>query len=146
MGRLACILLAAGQGTRMKSRIPKVLHRLAGRPMLLYPIEVARALGADPIVVVVGHKGQQVREEVEGQGVVFVTQQPQMGTGHAVKVACDALSGFHGDILILSGDVPLLQETTLRRMVDTHRLKRPALTILVGTLYYPKGYGRVLMD
>lgn len=146
MRKLAAVILAAGQGTRMKSRIPKALHTLAGRPLLQYVVDLARALGADPIVIVVGHGGEAVQAATKADDLMFVRQEPQLGTGHAVTAACSVLQGHSGDVLTLYGDSPLLEEETLRGLVEHHRAKGVSLTALVGHLSNPVGYGRILRD
>src|SRR3989337_2988333 len=118
---IAVIILAAGLGKRMKSDIPKVLHPVAGRPMLFYPIEVVKSLGIDKVVVIVGHKAEEVintLQEVRSQEsgvrsqhksqIHFVKQEPQLGPGNAVLCADDSLKDWKGNVLILSGDVPLI--------------------------------------
>lgn len=112
---LAVVILAAGQGTRMKSDRAKVLHDLAGRPLLAYPIGVAEALAPEQLVVVIGRDAEQVEAAFAGRAR-FVVQREQLGTGHAVQQAEPALRDFRGDVLVLYGDVPLLREETLRRM------------------------------
>jgi bifunctional UDP-N-acetylglucosamine pyrophosphorylase/glucosamine-1-phosphate N-acetyltransferase len=114
-GQLAVVVLAAGQGTRMKSGLAKVLHPIAGRPMLSYVLEVAEALRPDRLMTVVGRDGDLVREAFAGRSD-FVLQPEQRGTGHAVLQARPALAGFNGDVLILYGDTPLLRSETLRRL------------------------------
>ena len=146
MADLAVVILAAGKGTRMKSRMAKVLHTLAGRPMVRYAVDLAKKLGAHPIVVVVGHDGSAVKEALEGEGLTFVTQEPQLGTGHALGFARRVLRSHKGEMVILCGDVPLLQGETVRRLVAHHRAKGAALTALVGRLDDPSGYGRILRD
>jgi bifunctional UDP-N-acetylglucosamine pyrophosphorylase/glucosamine-1-phosphate N-acetyltransferase len=146
MGTLAAIILAAGQGTRMKSQTPKVLHDLAGRPLLQYAVDLARALYAKPIVVVVGHGAEAVQAAMYGDDLMFAQQKPQLGTGHAVKFAREALQDHSEEVLILSGDVPLLGEKTVLGMVEQHRAQRVGLTALVGHLEDPAGYGRILRD
>lgn len=146
MGTLAAVILAAGQGTRMKSRTPKVLHTLAGRPLLQYVIDSARALEANPIVIVVGHKGEAVQAAIDADDLVFVKQEPQLGTGHAVTFASPILRDHAGEVLILYGDVPLLGEGTVRGLVEHHRAKGVSLTTLVAHLSNPPSYGRVLRD
>lgn len=153
MRNLAAIVLAAGKGTRMKSTVPKVLHRVAGRPMLSYPLEVLRELGAKKVAVVVGHGKDLVAEtiggEVDPKRVSFVTQSPQLGTGHAVMCALKALKGFKGDVLILSGDVPLITMPTIKGLARVHRKggkKRPVLSFITAILEDATGYGRVVRD
>jgi bifunctional UDP-N-acetylglucosamine pyrophosphorylase/glucosamine-1-phosphate N-acetyltransferase len=113
---LAALILAAGQGTRMKSGLAKVLHPIAGRPMLAYPLGAAEALGPRRLVTVIGRDADSVREAFEGRSE-FVLQAERRGTGHAVLQTQDALQGFQGDVLILYGDTPLLRSETLAAMV-----------------------------
>ena len=115
--KLAILILAAGQGTRMKSRTAKVLHPIAGRPMLDYSLSVAESLEPDRVVVVVGRDAEAVRRCFDGRAE-FVLQEQQRGTGHAVLSARDALAGFSGDVLICYGDTPLLSSGTLRTMAE----------------------------
>lgn len=146
MGRLAAVILAAGKGTRMKSDMPKVLHTLAGRPMIYYPLDLARRLGAERIVIVVGHGGDRLQEALRGEEITFVTQEPQLGTAHALGFARGCLEDFAGQMLILCGDVPLLELETLRGLLAHHRREKVPLTMLVGKLDVPSSYGRVIRD
>lgn len=144
---LAIIVLAAGQGTRMKSRLPKVLHRIGGRPLVGHVLSTARHLGAEHIEVVVRHERDQVIAALADQypDAVIVDQDEIPGTGRAVQVALDALpAGFDGDVLVLSGDVPLLQADTLEALVAGHRAAAAAATLLSAHLEDPTGYGRVI--
>jgi bifunctional UDP-N-acetylglucosamine pyrophosphorylase/glucosamine-1-phosphate N-acetyltransferase len=146
---LACIVLAAGKGTRMRSARVKVLHPLLGRPLVAYPIELARALGADPVVAVLGHQREAVEAELLarfGEGAVrFVEQSEQRGTGHAVRLAMPALKRFGGMVLILYGDVPLLRAETLRALVGTAR-RYGCLAMVTATPPDAAGYGRIKRD
>src|SRR5512141_1510244 len=121
-GPLAAIVLAAGKGTRMKSARAKVLHEVAGRPLAYYPVKRALELGADPVVVVVGHQAAEVeaalRAHLPGAPLRFAVQKEQLGTAHAVLAARAELRGFEGQLLILSGDTPLLVAETLRTVVE----------------------------
>ncbi|MFQ5735778.1 MAG: bifunctional UDP-N-acetylglucosamine diphosphorylase/glucosamine-1-phosphate N-acetyltransferase GlmU [Thermodesulfobacteriota bacterium] len=150
MRNLAAILLAAGKGTRMKSRIPKVLHEVAGRPMLFYPLNLLSGLKAGKVITVVGFGADMVREAFPPAGALcYVGQTEQLGTGHAVLTASRALRGFDGDVLILSGDVPLITEQTVKALVRTHRRavkRRPAITLISTVLSDPAGYGRIVRD
>ncbi|MBH9536482.1 bifunctional UDP-N-acetylglucosamine diphosphorylase/glucosamine-1-phosphate N-acetyltransferase GlmU [Novosphingopyxis sp. YJ-S2-01] len=144
---LAAIVLAAGSGTRMKSDTHKVLHPIAGKPMLLHLIDTLEELGVERQVVVVGARKEQVEAAVEGRGVAIAEQTEQLGTGHAVAQAHDALKGFSGDILILYGDVPLVSAETMRRMVE--RLRRgddPRCVVLGFRPDDPAAYGRIIAD
>ena len=116
-GGLAVLILAAGQGTRMKSRRSKVLHEIAGKPMLGYPVELAESLAPEHLVVVVGRDADTVREAFAGRAT-FVTQEPQRGTGHAVQVALPSLGDFAGDVLVLYGDCPLLRAESVARLIE----------------------------
>jgi len=140
---LSVIILAAGQGTRMRSRLPKVLQRLAGRPLLTHVLDLAAELDAEDVCVVYGHGGDAVPAAFPGPGIRWVLQAEQLGTGHAVQQAMPNTP--HGNrVLILFGDVPLLTRTTLRRLLD----ETPAqdLAVLTVDLDDPTGYGRIQRD
>jgi bifunctional UDP-N-acetylglucosamine pyrophosphorylase/glucosamine-1-phosphate N-acetyltransferase len=139
---LSVVILAAGQGKRMKSDLPKVLQPLAGRPMLEHVIRCARELDPSAIHVVYGHGGEQVREALAGQPVSWVLQAEQHGTGHAVMQAAPGIPDDH-TVLVLYGDVPLTRAATLRGLLDCGSDK---LAILSVRLADPAGYGRVLRD
>lgn len=141
---LAAVILAAGHGKRMKSDLPKVLHPMGGRPMVVHVIGQARSSGADPIVVVVGHKKELVIPVAEKEGVAYAVQEQQLGTGHAVKAAQGALAGFSGDVLVLSGDVPLLSGETISRVVAYHQEQDAVATVITAIAPDPSGYGRVI--
>jgi len=143
---LATVVLAAGKGTRMKSNLPKVLHPVAGIPMVQWPVRLARRIGSSPTVLVVGNGGDQVRTILADQDLVFADQTEQLGTGHALLCAETALSGFSGTVLLLCGDVPLLEETTIRRLLETHHRQAHAVTVLTAELDDPCGYGRIVRD
>ena len=142
---VAAIVLAAGKGTRMKSDRHKVLHQIAGKPMLLHLLDAVAALGAERVVAVVGAMGGQVRAAVAGREVAVVRQEPQLGTAHAVLQAKAALDGFVGDVLILYGDVPLIATATMRAMLDAlHGPSAPAVAVLAFRPADPAAYGRVI--
>ena len=141
---LAAVILAAGQGTRMKSSLPKVLHAVAGRPMLAHVITAAREAGAAPVVAVIGHGADQVRSAFSGAGVTFALQAEQLGTGHALQCAASELAGFSGALLLLCGDVPLLRAETLRALLEYHRSQQATVTVLTAELADPRGYGRII--
>lgn len=144
---VAAIILAAGKGTRMKSALHKVLHPLAGRPMLLHLLDSVAALDPARILVVVGAGREQIEAAVAPLGVEIAHQAEQLGTGHAVRQAEAALAGFDGDVLILYGDVPLVSETTMRRMLDRlHAPDQPAIVVLGFRPDDPAAYGRVIAD
>ena len=144
---LAAIVLAAGKGTRMKSDRHKVLHPIAGRPMLLHLIASVAELGPERTVVVTGAGRDQVEAAVAAHGIATAFQAEQLGTGHAVAQAENALAGFVGDVLILYGDVPLVTATTMRRMLDRlHADDAPATVVLGFRPRDPGAYGRVIAD
>jgi bifunctional UDP-N-acetylglucosamine pyrophosphorylase/glucosamine-1-phosphate N-acetyltransferase len=140
MSQVTAVILAAGEGKRMRSRQPKVLHPLCGRPLIAYPLRTARAL-ADRIVLVVGPNADAVVERV-GSGVRAVVQRERLGSGHAVLQA-QAECG-DGTILVLPGDMPLLSVETIGRLIDHHRKSRAAATVLTAVVPAPQGYGRVV--
>ncbi len=147
MENIAAVVLAAGKGTRMKSGLVKVLHPIAGRPMIDWPLEAARETGAAPVVLVVGHQAEAVRERFQGEtGIACALQAEQLGTGHAVACALPALAGFSGTVLILCGDTPLLRGETLRTLLEFHRSRGATVTVLTARMDNPQGYGRVLRD
>jgi bifunctional UDP-N-acetylglucosamine pyrophosphorylase/glucosamine-1-phosphate N-acetyltransferase len=144
---VAAIILAAGKGTRMKSDRHKVLHPIAGRPMLLHLIDSVAAIEPAHTVVVTGAAGEQVAAAVAPLGVATADQAEQLGTGHAVQQAQRALAGFDGDVLVLYGDVPLVSTATMRRMLDRlHRDDAPAVVVLGFRPADPGAYGRVIAD
>lgn len=143
MQDLSVVVLAAGKGTRMKSRLPKVLQPLAGRPLLAHVLDAAAALGARTTVVY-GHGGEQVLQAFSGRGVGWVEQAEQKGTGHAVQMALPQLPA-QGRTLILYGDVPLIRPQTLQRLVDMVQDAR-SLSLLTLVMADPTGYGRILRD
>ncbi|TAN52504.1 MAG: bifunctional N-acetylglucosamine-1-phosphate uridyltransferase/glucosamine-1-phosphate acetyltransferase, partial [Betaproteobacteria bacterium] len=135
---LEVIVLAAGQGKRMHSTLPKVLHRLAGRPLLAHVLAAAQALAPRRIVVVHGHGGSEVRAAFAGTRVEWVEQAEQLGTGHAVMQALPRIDP-DAEVLVLYGDVPLVHADTLRRLADA---ARGGLAILTAEAPDPAGYGR----
>src|SRR4051812_45020616 len=145
---LATVILAAGLGTRMKSDKAKVLHTVAGRPMIEYPVAMARALGSTRIVCVLGHQADKVRETVEkkfGAGSIEVAiQAEQRGTGHAVLMAEPLLGEHDGLVLIVYGDTPLLTRPVMERLVSG--ASSSTVTMMTARLPDPKGYGRVVRD
>src|SRR3954452_5703790 len=138
--RFAVAIMAAGKGTRLKSKRPKVLHEIGGQPLLSHVIAAAaQVVPAKDIVVVVGHEGEKVRAAVGSTGVRFVTQAQQLGTGHAVMTAREHLKGYDA-VLVLSGDVPLIRPETIARVRDFHVANRAAMTILTAMPSDPAGY------
>ena len=145
MPDLHVVILAGGRGTRMKSSLPKVLHRVAGRPMLDYVLRTAARLSPRTMTVVVGYLAESVRRALSDTlHVQFVVQEPQVGTGHALLQTAPVLEHLAGTMLLLSGDVPLLREDTLERLIQTHESSRAAATVLAAHVQRPYGYGRIV--
>jgi bifunctional UDP-N-acetylglucosamine pyrophosphorylase/glucosamine-1-phosphate N-acetyltransferase len=154
-GRLSAIVLAAGEGTRMKSDRPKPLHLLCGRPMLRYVLDALDDCELDRVVIVVGHHAERVTKRVQDEGpdllIAFVEQEVQRGTGDAVSVGLtgfpdDPLDEDDGDVLVLPGDTPLLRPSTVADLVALHRQRDAACTLLSARVEDPTGYGRVVRD
>ena len=146
MRPLHIVILAAGKGTRMRSERSKVLHRMAGRPLIDHVLDAARALQPASITIVVGHQADTVKAAVASDACRFVVQEPQLGTGHALLQAEPALNGASGDVLLLSGDVPLLRAETMASLVEAHRRAGAAATVLTASIANPDGYGRIVRD
>jgi bifunctional UDP-N-acetylglucosamine pyrophosphorylase/glucosamine-1-phosphate N-acetyltransferase len=143
----AAVILAAGKGTRMKSDLHKVLHPIAGRPMLEHVLAGVAALKPERMVVVVGSGREQLEPLVGAYGGTIVVQEPQLGTGHAVQQAENALAGFDGDVLILYGDTPLVESATMARMLARlHESDTPTAVVLASRPADPLAYGRVIAD
>jgi len=144
--RIAIAIMAAGKGTRLKSKHPKVLHEIGGKPILAHVIATAqKVVPAQDIFVIIGHEAERVREAVAGTGVNFVLQSAQRGTGHALMVAREALSGNKYDqVIVLSGDAPLITAETIGKLSDFHTAQKASMTLLSADLDDPYGYGRVI--
>jgi len=138
------VVLAAGLGTRMRSGLTKALHPLAGRPLVRQVLNTVRAIDPGRIVVVLGHQADRVREACEGFGAEFVLQREQLGTGHAVRQASDAIADADGPVVVLCADTPLLTSETLRDLVAAHIKARAGVTLLTAIVEDSYGYGRVL--
>jgi len=136
--------MAAGKGTRLKSKYPKVLHEVGGKPLLAHVIAAAKkVVPAENVYAIIGHEADLVRKAVESTGIRFVLQQEQRGTGHTLIVAKDALASYD-HVIVLSGDAPLITPTTIERLRDFHLRKKAAMTLLSAGLENPTGYGRIL--
>jgi bifunctional UDP-N-acetylglucosamine pyrophosphorylase / glucosamine-1-phosphate N-acetyltransferase len=147
MSAPVAIVLAAGKGTRMKSELPKVLIPVAGRPMIEYVLDALAAGGIDSIIAVVGYRADLVRSTLaQRKGLTFVEQTQQLGTGHAVMVAREALAGHDGPVLIVTGDSPMMQGDSLRTLLAEFVKSRPACFIGTGYRENPFGLGRVVRD
>lgn len=146
MKKEAAIILAAGKGTRMKSDLAKVLHTIAGVPMIRYVVETALSV-VDDVVVVIGHQAQAVREVLTSyRSLRFVVQKEQLGTGHAVLTALPALPPQTTHVVILCGDTPLIRAATLSQLLRTHEITSGSLTVLTTELTNPFGYGRIVLN
>ena len=143
---VAALVLAAGQGTRMKSDLAKVLHPMAGRPLLAHVLDALDVLNLDRVLVVVGHQRERVMEQFAGRGLEWVVQAEQRGTGHAAMMAAPTLQGFAGTLLVVCGDPPLLGAPTLHQLLDQHAGSGAAVTVLSMRLPDPRGYGRIVRD
>jgi len=136
------LILAAGEGTRMKSSMPKVAHRILGQPMVRYVVDAARAAGVDRAIAVTGHGAETVEALLEG--IDCVRQPEQLGTGHAVMCARQALADFNGSLLVLSGDTPLVRPETIQGLVAMRETNGAAAVVLTTTMHDPTGYGRIV--
>ena len=143
---LAVAILAAGKGTRMESNLPKVLHKVGGKPMLSHVIQRAVELGAEKIVSIIGYQHELVKETIGNEPTQFATQLEQLGTGHAVLQCASQLSEFDGSVLVLSGDVPLISFNTLQNLLETHNASATKATLLSAIVEDATGYGRVIRN
>jgi len=142
--RVAIAIMAAGKGTRLKSKHPKVLHEVGGRPLLAYVIAAAsKVVPPNDVYAIIGHEADRVRQAVAQTGINFILQKEQRGTGHALMVARDALASYDL-VIVLSGDAPLISAQTIQKLLDFHSAKHPAMTILTAQLHDPTSYGRVI--
>ncbi len=141
---LRALILAAGKGTRMKSFLPKVLHKVCGKPMLQRVIELSKKIGSEETIVVLGHKKDSVLEAISDTEIKYVIQEKQLGTGDAVIQAKSLLGDFRGTVMVLYGDTPLLRKETLREMYQFHKKSGATATILTSIFENPFGYGRIL--
>lgn len=145
LDHVTAVVLAAGQGKRMKMDRPKVLQKVLGREMISYVLESLRHAGILKPIVVVGHKGEEV-VNFAGDDVVYAWQKEQLGTGHAVKCAMPQLSDFHGDVVVTCGDTPLIAPDSYRRLVDLRRRSSCGAVMATMILEDPKSYGRIRRD
>jgi bifunctional UDP-N-acetylglucosamine pyrophosphorylase/glucosamine-1-phosphate N-acetyltransferase/UDP-N-acetylglucosamine pyrophosphorylase len=147
MDNPVAIVLAAGKGTRMKSELPKVLVPVCGRPMIRYVLDALREAGFGRILVVVGYRSDMVRQELDGDPAVeFVEQTEQLGTGHAVMMCRERLAGHDGPVLVVAGDSPMLQVSSLRKLLAEFDRNRPACLIGTARRDDPTGLGRIVRD
>mgnify|MGYP000853821832 FL=1 len=142
---MKAVVLAAGKGVRMKSDIPKVLHPLQGKPLILHVTDNLRTAGVESITVVIGYRGDEVMK-VLGDSVSYVWQKEQLGTGHAVMQAEPDLQGYNGEVIIACGDVPLISPSTFKALVGEYRKPNTKASVLTMLQENPTGYGRILKD
>lgn len=145
MSNRYAVILAAGQGTRMKSKLYKVLHPVCGKPMVSHVVDEVRSLGLEETVVIIGHGAEKVREQL-GDAVTYALQEEQLGTGHAVLQAESFLSGKEGTTIVLCGDTPLITAETMTALLRHHEAEKAKTTVLTATAHDPTGYGRVLRN
>ncbi len=141
---IAIVILAAGQGKRMNSDLPKVLHEIGGRPMLCHVIDSVQRLAPGRVVVVTGYQAERVEDACRDQGVEFARQNEQLGTGHAVMQTAPLLQDWKGTVVVLNGDVPGLRAETIGAFVEHHLRSGAAATVLTAELDDPGGYGRIV--
>ncbi len=143
MGKMTAVILAAGAGTRMKSKLPKVIHEVSSKPMVEHVIDVAEENGVDRTIVVIGHEGEQVEKAIGHRNVQFAWQKEQLGTGHAVMQVAEHLKD-EGDVLLLYGDTPLIRTETIQELIKYHSQGSYAATVLTAQFQDPTGYGRIV--
>ena len=142
---IACIILAAGKGERMKSAIPKILHPICGRPLLGYVLDLVKDLKFNQVIAVLGHQHAEVRKHL-APGIKVLVQKRLLGTADAVRVALSGLKNFKGTVLVLYADIPLLKKETIQKLLKCHLENKSEATLLTATLREPEGYGRILRD
>lgn len=140
---LSIVILAAGKGTRMQSNMPKVLHKIAGKSMLQHVIDAAQQLQPEQVIVVAGHEIEQVKSSVVEQDIIIAEQSEQLGTGHAVDQALPHVAEGN-QVLVLYGDVPLIQKETLKQLIDAQ--PKDGIGLLTVKLKDPSGYGRIIRN
>jgi UDP-N-acetylglucosamine pyrophosphorylase len=143
---LAIIVMAAGKGTRMQSDLPKVLHQANGRPLIEYVLNTSCALDPEEIVLIIGHQAELVKNATSKYPVNTAIQEPQLGTGHAIMQAEASLRNFEGEVLILSGDAPLVNVLTLKKLLAFHHSRNAVATVLTAEIENPTGYGRIIRE
>ncbi|MGQ0793435.1 MAG: bifunctional UDP-N-acetylglucosamine diphosphorylase/glucosamine-1-phosphate N-acetyltransferase GlmU [Deltaproteobacteria bacterium] len=144
MSDIAVIILAAGMGKRMRSDLPKVLHPVLRRPMLCFVIEAVMEISPSRVIAVVGHQAEKIKASINSAEIEYALQAQQLGTGHAALCAFEHLRDFHGDVIILNGDFPLITSGTLRELIESHRQHGAAVSLISADFENPSGYGRVI--
>ena len=142
--KLKTLILAAGKGTRMKSELPKVLHKVNGMPMIEKIMKILEGLKPEENILILGHKKELVAAAL-GE-IEYVVQEEQLGTGHAIMMAEEKLKGYDGDVMVVCGDTPLLKEETLAKLWEKHRNTGAATTVLSSIYENPFGYGRIVKE
>jgi len=140
------VVLAAGEGTRMKSDLAKVLHRVCGKAMIRHVLDTVKEISPDRVVVVVGHQAESVKNELSEYDVEFALQKERLGTAHAVLMAEPFFKEYNGELIVLNGDTPLLKPSTLLGLLKFHRDNGSVATVLTAELDDPAGYGRIVRD
>ena len=143
---LAIAILAAGKGTRMNSSIPKVLHKINNKPMILSVVELSKELNPEKLITIVGYKKNLVMETLKNNNIIFVTQKEQKGTAHAIQQCNKELENFDGNLLVLSGDVPLITKNTIDSLLSAHCLNNSKASMLTTLFKDPTGYGRIVRN
>lgn len=147
-GKFVTVIMAAGKGKRMKDpNLPKVMYRINGKPMVHYVVDLARKIESRSVIVIVGNKRELVMDylrQVFGTDVLFAIQEEQLGTGHAVLQTESILSDFDGEVLVLSGDVPILTGKTINHLIEEHYKNHAIATVLTAKIDDPTGYGRII--
>lgn len=146
LSAIKAVILAAGKGVRMNSDLPKVFHKIAGKPMLEYVIRAVRRAGIKDICVVVGHKRELIQNYLKHWEVGFAIQEEQLGTAHALLQAGEYLKDFSGVVLVLAGDMPLIKPQTIKSLVEFHKKKKAAATVLTAVLDDAASFGRIIRD
>jgi bifunctional UDP-N-acetylglucosamine pyrophosphorylase/glucosamine-1-phosphate N-acetyltransferase/UDP-N-acetylglucosamine pyrophosphorylase len=147
MAEVCAVVLAAGKGTRMKSDLPKVLVPVCGRPMVEFVLDMLAECGVGRVLVVVGYRSDLVRQTLANRsGLTFVEQTEQLGTGHAVMVCREELTGYDGPVVVVTGDSPLVRPATIARLLDEFKQTRPACLLGTATKDDPRGLGRIVRD
>lgn len=144
INNVVAILLAAGKGTRMNSSLPKVLHTIAGKPIITEIVDIIRSIGIERVIAVIGHQSDLVKQHL--RGIETVEQRELLGTAHAVAQTQERLKGFEGDILISNGDTPFITPRTLEKIITHHKYHGASCTLLTAEVHEPFGYGRVVRD
>lgn len=146
LANTVAVILAGGKGKRMNSKLPKVLHKIAGKPLIAHVISTAQSLGIKRIIVVIGYKGELVKKALAKEKVKLVWQKKQLGTGHALMQTQKLLKNFSGKILVLCGDVPFLSANSIIHLLKEHINKKAQATVLTTDVVDPSGYGRIVRN